>query len=125
MQNTKEKEQKNYRYQRCGGLWKKQTADGRGYLSGRITFVDEFGVSKDYSISVWPNKTKVAGDTKFDYTIDYDTQNIKNSPGRKVPPGGAESTGLAELPKSSVAAQNKAEQLLGNPFEKEAVDKLI
>ena len=123
MQNTKEKEQKNYRYQRCGGLWKKQTADGRGYLSGRITFVDEFGVSKDYSISVWPNKTKVAGDTKFDYTIDYDTQSVKNSPVRKTIPG----TELLELPKSSIDAQNKAEQLLGNPFDKETsvADKLI
>lgn len=107
---TQEKEQKNYRYQRCGGLWKKQTADGRGYLSGRITFVDEFGVSKDYSISVWPNKTKVAGDTKFDYTIDYDTQNIKNSPVRKASP----------------SAESAAQQLLSNPFEKDNnPDKLI
>ena len=118
----KEQKNANKRYQRCGGLWKKQTADGRGYLSGRITFVDEFGVSKDYSISVWPNKTKVAGDTKFDYTIDYDTQNVKNSLARKASLG-AESL---EMPKSSVAAQNKAEQLLSNPFEKDNnSDKLI
>lgn len=117
-----QKEQKNYRYQRCGGLWKKQTSDGRGYLSGRITFVDEFGVSKDYSISVWPNKTKVAGDTKFDYTIDYDTQSIKNSPARNS----SSSAESMELPKTSTAAQNKTEQSLSNPFEKaNNSDKLI
>jgi hypothetical protein len=81
-----QKEQKNYRYQRCGGLWKKQTSDGRGYLSGRITLEDEFGISKDYSISVWPNKNKIAGDTKFDYTIDFDTQATKPSPARKKAP---------------------------------------
>ncbi len=120
MENKKqEKDQKNYRYQRCGGLWKKQTADGRGYLSGRFTIVDDFGISKDYSISVWPNKGKIAGDTKFDYTIDYDTQGTKNSPARKKPP---EAEPLS--PASSVAAQNKAEELLDNPF-KEADDEKI
>lgn len=122
MENTTQtpKEQKNYRYQRCGGLWKKQTADGRGYLSGRITFVDEFGISKDYTISVWPNKNKVAGDTKFDYTIDYDTQATKPSTARKKPPE-------VQSPASSVAAQVKAEELLDNPFKEENAggDKLI
>lgn len=114
------KEQKNYRYQRCGGLWKKQTTDGRGYLSGRITFVDEFGVSKDYSISVWPNKNKIAGDTKFDYTIDFDTQATKPSPARKKSPE-------AQISATSIAAQTKAEELLDNPFKKENTegDKLI
>ena len=125
MQNTKEKEQKNYRYQPCGALWKRKTADGRGYLSGRFTMLDEFGVSKDYSVSIWPNREKIDGDNQPDFNVNYDTQNIKNSPVRKASPG-AESAELVELPKSSVAAQNKAEQLLGNPFEKDNnPDKLI
>lgn len=80
---------KNERYQKAGGLWKRQTTDGRGYLSGRMTLVDEFGCSKDYSISVWPNRSKVAGDTKFDYSIDLDTQATKPSPPRKPRPDAA------------------------------------
>lgn len=71
---------KSNRYKRIGVLWKRQTADNRGYLSGRLTMSDEFGISKDYSISIWPSRNKVAGDNNPDYVIDMDTENIKNSP---------------------------------------------
>lgn len=82
MENNTQKSEtpvKNSRYQRAGGLWKKETKDGRGYLSGRFTIKDQFGVDKDYYISVWPNRNKVEGDTKFDYHIDYDTEATKNA----------------------------------------------
>lgn len=114
---TQNKEQK--RYQPCGALWKKKTADGRGFLSGRFTMLDEFGVSKDYSVSVWPNRKKTDGDNQPDFNVDYDTQTIKNSPARKK-----SSETQSPSPTSSVAAQNKAEELLDNPF-KEADDEKI
>ncbi len=118
MQNQNENKTQK-RYQPCGALWKKKTADGRGFLSGRFTMLDEFGVSKDYSVSVWPNRKKVDGDNQPDFNVDYDTQTIKNSPARKKP---SEAQSLS--PSSSIAAQNKAEELLDNPF-KEADDEKI
>lgn len=68
------------RYKRIGVLWKKQTTDNRGYLSGRLTMSDEFGISKDYAISIWPSRNKTSGDNNPDYVIDMDTERTKSSP---------------------------------------------
>ncbi len=111
MQNkTQEKANKNKRYQPCGVLWKKKRDDGSGYLSGRFTMLDEFGISKDYSISVWPNRNMVEGKNSPDFVIDYDTQGTKNSPARKKPP-------------EVVSAPSEKSELLDNPFQDESSPK--
>lgn len=115
---TEQKSNINKRYQSCGALWKKKRDDGSGYLSGRFTMPDEFGISKDYSISIWPNRNKVEGKNSPDFVIDYDTQGTKNSPARKKPPE-------TNPPATSAATQSKEEESLGNPFEKERSDNLI
>lgn len=45
---------------------------------------DEFGISKDYAISIWPSRNKVAGDNNPDYVMDMDTERVKTSPPKKT-----------------------------------------
>lgn len=108
---------KSNRYKRIGVLWKRQTADNRGYLSGRLTMSDEFGISKDYSISIWPSRNKVTGDNNPDYVIDMDTENVKNSPLPKrvaetKPVAFAESNSEEIDPESTEKSTKSGESLL-------------
>lgn len=108
-QNTNEPK----RYQKIGVLWKRQTTDNRGYLSGRITMIDEFGMSKDYPISVWPNDKKAPGDKNPDYKIDLDTQGVRPTPSfDKRSAAVASSPPQADVDSSQAATPPKAEPLI-------------